>query len=72
MQIILTVDRLEGKQVILKTKDGETIEWPKNKLPENTKEGDVLNFEINDDNQEKNKQQKTAQNILKEILETNE
>ena len=45
MNINLTIDRFENEKAVLKTKDNESIIWPKNKLPENLKEGDVIGKE---------------------------
>lgn len=70
MQIKLTIDRLEGKMAVLKTDDGDTVIWPKNKLPTGAREGAVLNFIIaNDGETEKNKKE-LAKEILNQILET--
>lgn len=69
MKIILIIDRMEGNQAILKTEDDENINWPQNKLPKNSKESDVLIFEIHNDKDIKNKKQNTAKDILNEILD---
>lgn len=68
MNIKLTIDRFEGDKAVLKTEDGDTIVWPKNKLPIDTHESKVLNFNIlNDEETEKDKKE-LAKEILNEIL----
>ena len=67
MRINLTIDRFEGEKVILKTKDNETIVWPKNKLPENIHEGQVLAVSIGNEKPDNNNKQ-LAKDILNEIL----
>ena len=66
MRINLTIDRFEGDKVILKTKDNETIVWPKNKLPENIHEGQVLTVSVGNEKNDNSKQ--LAKDILNEIL----
>ena len=71
MNIKLTIDRFEENKAILKTENGVSIIWPKNRLPENSHEGMILVFNItNDIKSEKNKKQ-LAKDILNEILNTN-
>ncbi|MEA3449601.1 MAG: DUF3006 domain-containing protein [Patescibacteria group bacterium] len=68
MNINLTIDRFEGKQAVLISKDKEIINWPKNKLPKNMKEGSVLAFTIKDNQHKSEDDKKLAKNILNEIL----
>ena len=70
MKILLTIDRFEENKAVLKTEDGDTIIWPKNKLPENIKEGSVLNFIISRDAETEEEKKELAKNILNEILNT--
>jgi len=69
MNIKLTIDRFEEEKAVLKTEDGISIVWPKDKLPKESHEGMILIFNINDANAEKN-DQKLAKDILNEILNT--
>ena len=64
MLIKLTIDRFDKNAAILKTEDGHTVIWPKNKLPDNAQPGLVLLFNIfgNTDSLLDNK------NLTKEIL----
>ena len=68
MKINLTIDRFEGDKVVLKTDDNNTIVWPKNKLPENIHEGQVLVFSICDDKEAEKNGKQQAKDILNEIL----
>ena len=72
MKYILTIDRFEEDKAILKTEDNDTIIWPKNKLPNNAKEGEILTFTIANDIEAKKDKKELAKNILNEILDTEE
>lgn len=69
MILKLTLDRVEGEQAVLKTEDGATIVWPKNKLPAEAKEGSVLEFQIKDDQTAELEKKEMAKTILNEILD---
>jgi hypothetical protein len=69
MKISLTIDRFESDKAILRGTDGETVVWPKNKLPEEFKEGRSLLFDISADNQTTLNRQTDAKDILNEILD---
>lgn len=68
MNIKATVDRFEGNKAVLITKDKDEIIWPKNKLPENSNEGMVLNINISNDKKNTEKNKELAKEILNEIL----
>ena len=70
MEIKIIIDRFEGDKAVLKTIDNQTIIWPKNKLPNNVKESEILffNIQIGKNKEEQNK--KLAKTILNEILNT--
>jgi hypothetical protein len=70
--INIIIDRFENDKAVLKTEDGNTIIWPKDKLPNNTKEGSVLVFDILKDEEAQISKKKLAKNILNEILDTDE
>ena len=40
--ILATVDRLEGEKAVLKLDDGQSLNWPVNKLPSDASEGSHL------------------------------
>lgn len=69
MILKLTVDRFEGKQAVLKGDDGDTIVWPKIKLPAEAKEGSILEFKIKDDKLAETEKREMAKKILNEILD---
>ena len=71
MDIKFTLDRFEGDYAILISKDNK-VNWPKNLLPENLKEGESLYFNIeNNEVATKNKKEK-AKDLLNEILDVEE
>jgi len=67
----ITVDRFEGEQAVLKTENNTTINWPKNKLPADCREGSSLLFAISNNPQENKDSKQLAKDILNEILNTN-
>ncbi len=72
MEINLTVDRFEEDKAVLKTDKGETIVWPKDKLPAEASEGTVLVVKfLTDKDAEKDKRDQ-AKDILNEILDVKE
>lgn len=72
MNIKLTIDRFENNKAVLKTEEGISIIWPKNKLPEQAREGIVLNFKIADNIQAEKEKKELAKDILNEILDVKE
>ena len=68
MDMTVVIDRFEGNMAVLITKDKQAISWPQDKLPENAKEGAVLNIQISDDKIKTNDNKNLAKNILNEIL----
>lgn len=72
MNIEFTIDRYEGDIAVLKAQDGTSVNWPKAKLPSNTKEGTVIFFTILDNNNGTEDKKELAKNILNEILNTEE
>lgn len=65
------IDRIEGDKVILKTEDGLSVIWPKDKLPQKISEGMSFIFEITEAKEHEEKKRKLAKDILNEILDTN-
>lgn len=70
MIIKLTIDRFEGDKAVLIAESGEQIIWPKNKLPEQAREGMVLSFNIQNSEEAEKDKKELAKNILNEILNT--
>jgi len=65
----MTLDRYEGDKAVLKTESGETVVWPKMRLPAGVREGSVMNFDIRDDRSAENEKKEMAKKILNEILD---
>lgn len=72
MEEKITIDRFEDDKAVLKTSDNKTIIWPTKKLPENVKEGDILLFTIQTENEKTTKNKELAKTILNEILNPTE
>lgn len=70
MKVNLTIDRLEGDKIILIDTNGNTIVWPRTKMPEEYREGTSLVFDISADG-EKKVSEEAAKDILNEILDIN-
>jgi hypothetical protein len=70
MNLKLTIDRFEGKKAVLMTDDGHIVVWPKNKLPNDAREGMVLNLNILSDSEAEKDKKELAKDILNEILNT--
>ena len=70
MNIKIIIDRFEGEKAVLKTDDGHSVIWPKNKLPAGIKEGVILNFNIADDGETEKGKRNLAKEILNEIIGT--
>ncbi|MDD5032330.1 MAG: DUF3006 domain-containing protein [Patescibacteria group bacterium] len=72
MEHSLTIDRFEDEKAVLKTEKGETITWPKNMLPAEAKEGEILAFSIRGDKEKEKDKKELAKDILNELLEVEE
>jgi len=68
MIIKLTVDRLEKDKAILIAGDGETMVWPRNKLPKNIHEGSCLSFDVAEKQEREKIDKQTAKDIINEII----
>jgi len=70
MKINITIDRFEGEVAVLNTESGYTINWPKEELPKNVKEGSALNFIITETAESEDEKKELTKNILNELLQT--
>jgi hypothetical protein len=70
MKTNLTIKKFENAWAVLADDDGLLISWPKNKLPENAKENDVLVFSLNTPLAAAENNENLAKDILNEILNT--
>lgn len=64
-----TVDRVEGAHAVLILEDGQSINWPVNKLPLGYREGMVCRLVLEYDGKEEVKQENIAKQLLNEILD---
>jgi hypothetical protein len=69
MKLNITIDRMENDNAVLKTNDNKTIIWPRHHLPEGSREGSVLIFDINSSHEEEKEQKQRVKDILNEILD---
>lgn len=69
MNIILVIDRFEGKYAILESQDKAPIifNFPRHLLPQEAKEGTVLNINISIDQKETKKRKDKIQNLLSKL-----
>ena len=71
MNIILVIDRFEGKFAILESQDKDPIifNFPRHLLLKEAKEGTVLNININIDQEETKRRKDKIQNLLNGLKE---
>lgn len=68
MIIKFTVDRFEEDKAVLIENNGSSVVWPKNKLPENAREGSELSFEIIENAELEKRNRQTAKDIINEMI----
>ena len=71
MIIKLVIDRFEGKYAILESQDKDPIifNFPRHLLPQEAKEGTVLNANIGIDQEETKRRKDKIQNVLSRLKE---
>lgn len=71
MIIKLIIDRFEGKYAILESQDKDPIffNFPLHLLPQEAKEGTVLNINIDIDQEETKRRKDKIQNLLNKLKE---
>lgn len=71
MIIKLIIDRFEGKYAILESQDKNPMifNFPHHLLPQEAKEGTVLNINIDIDQEETKRRKDKIQNLLNELKE---
>lgn len=62
------LDRFEDKLAVLKTENGQEFLWPRDRLPEGSKEGSVVYLEALLSPEKEAEREKLAKKILNEIL----
>jgi len=70
-KIKVVIDRIEEDMAILKIND-VTINFPISQLPEDVKEGDVLNLIVSKDGEQTDNSKNQAKDILNEILDSSQ
>ena len=70
MNVKLTIKELGDESSLLKLENGQTVKWPTNYLPKESKVGDIMTFAINDNGAKKEPEQ-LAKDLLNEILNIN-
>jgi len=68
--ITCTVDRIEGNFAVLKTDDGQTINWPADKLSGDASEGSTVRLILSTSKTDEEEREKTAKAVLNQILKT--
>ena len=71
MKIILVIDRFEGKYAILESQEKHPLifNFPQHLLPQEAKEGAVLNINIDIDQEETKRRGDKVQNLLNKLKE---
>lgn len=71
MIIKLIIDRFEGKYAILESQDKNPMifNFPRHLLPQEVKEGTVLNINIDIDQEETKRREDKIQNLLNKLKE---
>lgn len=67
-----TLDRIEGEKAVLLDSDDDKLELPANLLPKEIKDGEILVLTIATEKAETKRREKTAKEILNEILNNSE
>ena len=69
MNIILVIDRFEGKYAILESQEKNPLifNFPLHLLPQEAKEGTVLNINISIDQEETKRRKDKIQNLLNKL-----
>jgi|GEM_PF-572429 hypothetical protein len=67
-----TIDRLENNKAIIKTEDGQLLNWPINILPGDTTEGEAVELCLCSDKAETFNKESIAKAVLNEIFKTDD
>lgn len=63
-----TIDRFEGPNAVIITKDKQTLLWPIKKLPDDVKQGEVIKLVLTTDKTETKNREQAAKFLLNQIL----
>ena len=69
MKVKVTVDRIEGDYAVLliRPEEKEKIDWPVEFLPEDVEEGDILEFGIERNFEEKEDAEKRVEGLIERL-----
>ena len=68
--LLATIDRLEEDKAVLKLDDGQSLDWPVDKLSGDITEGAQVKLVLFSDKSEEEEREKMAKVVLNEILKT--
>ena len=63
-----TLDRFDGESGVLRTNDGQELQWPAAEIPDDVEEGSTVHLALITDEAMGGSHQVMAQDILNEIL----
>jgi hypothetical protein len=73
MKVLAVVDRFEGNKAILLLGNEEVqVVWPRENLPSEAQEGDIITMELQVDHGATTAAKAEAERLLKEIIERNQ
>lgn len=72
MEIKITLKKIIGNIVYFSAPDGEELILPKNLIPDNIKEGDVLYLKLSNNPQENKLSPESARALIEEIINVEE
>lgn len=73
MKFFVVIDRFEGNKAVLLLGDEEAqVIWPKESLPDEAKEGDIVTIELQVDHEATRAAKAEADRLLKEIMKANQ
>ena len=68
--VLATVDRIENKKAVLKLDDGQSLDWPMEKLPADASEGSQVKLVLFSNKTEEEEREEMAKAVLNKILKT--
>ena len=64
------IDRFENGLAVIKTEDGQTLNWPKENLPQNCVAGQEVKILLKTSNNDQSEREELAKTILNQLLKT--
>lgn len=73
MKVFVVIDRFEGNKAVLLLGDEEVqVIWPRESLPGEAKEGDIVTIELQVDHEATSAARAEADRLLEEIMKRNQ